>query len=110
MGKIFYLMGKSSSGKDSVFKEIKKRIPELKDIVLYTTRPIREGEREGVEYHFVNEEIKYLILSVCTAVLINFAVEPIMKGMPYYFTVFCIMGGAMRKYVNRIKGRCINNE
>ncbi len=57
MGKIFYLMGKSSSGKDSVFKEIKKRIPELKDIVLYTTRPIREGEREGVEYHFVNEEI-----------------------------------------------------
>lgn len=57
MGKIFYLMGKSSSGKDSVFKEIKKRIPELKDIVLYTTRPIREGEREGVEYHFVNEEV-----------------------------------------------------
>lgn len=63
-----------------------------------------------IKNHFVNEEIKYLILSVCTAVLINFAVEPIMKGMPYYFTVFCIMEGAMRKYVNRIKGRCINNE
>mgnify|MGYP002510050013 CR=1 FL=1 len=56
MGKIFYVMGKSSSGKDSIFKEIKKRMPELKDIVLYTTRPIREGERDGVEYHFVNEE------------------------------------------------------
>ena len=34
MGKIFYIMGKSSSGKDSIFKEIKKRMPELKDIVL----------------------------------------------------------------------------
>lgn len=55
MGKIFYIMGKSSSGKDSVFKEIKKRMPKLKEIVLYTTRPIREGETDGVEYHFVNE-------------------------------------------------------
>ena len=57
MGKIFYIMGKSSSGKDSIFKEIKKRMPELKDIVLYTTRPIREGEQDGVEYHFVDEMV-----------------------------------------------------
>ena len=56
MSKIYYMMGKSSSGKDSIFKEVKKRIPGLKDIVLYTTRPIREGETDGVEYHFVNEE------------------------------------------------------
>ena len=56
MSKIFYLMGKSASGKDSIYKEIQERIPELKTIVLYTTRPIREGETEGVEYHFVGEE------------------------------------------------------
>ena len=55
MGKIFYLMGKSSSGKDSIFKKIKERIPELKNIILYTTRPIRKGEQNGVEYHFVDE-------------------------------------------------------
>ena len=55
MGNIFYLMGKSSSGKDSLFKKIKERIPELKNIILYTTRPIREGEQNGVEYHFVDE-------------------------------------------------------
>ena len=48
-------MGKSSSGKDSIFKKIKERIPELKNIILYTTRPIREGEQNGVEYHFVDE-------------------------------------------------------
>ena len=56
MSKIFYIMGKSSSGKDSFFKEIRKRIPELKEIILYTTRPIRVGETDGVEYHFVGEE------------------------------------------------------
>lgn len=56
MSKIFYFMGKSASGEDTIFKEIKKRMPEFRTVVLYTTRPIREGEREGVEYHFVDEE------------------------------------------------------
>lgn len=55
MGKIYYIMGKSSSGKDSVFKEIQKRIPELSQITMYTTRPIREGERDGGEYYFTDE-------------------------------------------------------
>lgn len=56
MGKIFYIMGKSSSGKDTVFKEIRKILTELKMIVLYTTRPKREGEEEGREYHFTDEK------------------------------------------------------
>lgn len=56
MGKIYYLMGKSSSGKDTLYKEILQRMPELRTVTLYTTRPIREGERDGVEYHFVSEE------------------------------------------------------
>lgn len=55
MSKIFYIMGKSASGKDTIFKKVKEKMPELKTIVIYTTRPIREGETEGVEYHFVDE-------------------------------------------------------
>lgn len=55
MGKIFYMMGKSSSGKDTVFKKIQENIPELMTIVPYTTRPVREGEQDGVEYFFVDE-------------------------------------------------------
>lgn len=56
MGKIVYLMGKSSSGKDTIFKElIIKNKHDYKRIVPYTTRPIREGEKEGVEYHFTDE-------------------------------------------------------
>lgn len=56
MGKIFYLMGKSASGKDTIYKKVKEQLPELKTIVIYTTRPIREGEQDGVEYFFVDDD------------------------------------------------------
>lgn len=57
MGKIFYLMGKSSSGKDTIYKELLKRnVQRLSKIVLYTTRPVRAGETDGVQYHFVDEK------------------------------------------------------
>mgnify|MGYP001014709589 CR=1 FL=1 len=57
MGKIYYMMGKSSSGKDTIYKDIRKDLPELKTLTLYTTRPMREGEKDGVEYYFVTDEI-----------------------------------------------------
>lgn len=52
MGNIFYVMGKSASGKDTIYKKLLERMPWLKTVVTYTTRPIRDGETEGVEYHF----------------------------------------------------------
>lgn len=56
MGKIFYILGKSSTGKDTIYKEIlKDKELNLKDIILYTTRPIRDGEISGKSYHFVDE-------------------------------------------------------
>lgn len=55
MGSIYCIMGKSSSGKDTLYKEIHARMPRLRAIVPYTTRPIREGEQDGVEYFFVDE-------------------------------------------------------
>lgn len=57
MGKLFYVMGKSSSGKDTIFKSLmEKKELGLKPFVMYTTRPMRAGERPGVEYHFTDEE------------------------------------------------------
>ena len=56
MGRIYYIMGKSATGKDTVYKELLICCPKLKTIVPYTTRPIREGETNGVEYHFVSNE------------------------------------------------------
>lgn len=56
MGRIVCLMGKSAAGKDTIFKELlaEKELG-LKRIVPYTTRPIREGEHNGVEYFFTEE-------------------------------------------------------
>ena len=50
MGRIYYLLGKSATGKDTLYKEILKRRPKLRTVTMYTTRPIREGETDGVEY------------------------------------------------------------
>ena len=57
MGQIFVVMGKSASGKDTVYKKLvqDERLA-LKTVVPYTTRPIRAGETDGVEYHFVPED------------------------------------------------------
>ena len=49
-------MGKSASGKDTIYKKLLEYFPELKTVTLYTTRPMREGETEGVEYHFIRAE------------------------------------------------------
>ena len=57
MGKIFYIMGKSASGKDSIYQQLlQKRDLGLQKIILYTTRPIRDEEKQGREYFFVDEE------------------------------------------------------
>ena len=51
------LMGKSSSGKDTVYKKLlEQNTVRLHKIVPYTTRPIRAGEQDGVEYHFTDED------------------------------------------------------
>lgn len=57
MGKIFYLMGKSASGKDTLYKRLLEACPKLKTIILYTTRPMRDGETDGVEYYFTTPEV-----------------------------------------------------
>lgn len=49
-------MGKSSTGKDTIYKKIHEDLPDIKEIVLYTTRPIRDGEIDGITYNYVNEK------------------------------------------------------
>ena len=57
MGKVFCLMGKSASGKDTIYKELLKSADlKLKCVVPYTTRPIRMGETEGKDYFFCDEQ------------------------------------------------------
>lgn len=48
------LCGKSCAGKDTIQRELIKM--GMKSIVSYTTRPPRQHETEGVEYHFITKE------------------------------------------------------
>ena len=57
MGKIYYIFGKSSSGKDTIYRRLLDQYPDrFKSVVLYTTRPKREGEEDGVTYNYITEE------------------------------------------------------
>lgn len=53
MGKIFIIMGRSSCGKDTIYKHLLERENvDLKKVIIYTTRPMREKEKEGIQYFF----------------------------------------------------------
>lgn len=52
MSNLIYIMGKSSAGKDTVYKSLKDEI-DTNIYIPYTTRPMREGEKEGREYYFL---------------------------------------------------------
>jgi guanylate kinase len=58
MSKIFIIMGKSASGKDTIYKRLlEHKELNLKTVIMYTTRPIRVSETDGIEYYFVDEEM-----------------------------------------------------
>lgn len=53
-GTLFVISAPSGAGKTSIFRELLARYPELCESVSFTTRPVRAGERDGVDYHFVS--------------------------------------------------------
>lgn len=86
MGKIFYLMGKSATGKDTIYKLLLQNPAlHLKPIVLYTTRPIRDGETNGIEYYFTDTK-QLEILRLQNRIIEERAYQTIM-GVWHYFTV-----------------------
>lgn len=56
MYKIIALIGEAGSGKDTIMRNVLKVRPGLHEIVSCTTRPMREGEREGVNYFYLTKE------------------------------------------------------
>ena len=54
--RIIYIVGKSSVGKDTIYQILKKKL-NIKTYVMYTTRPIRTGEKNGVDYYPPNGRI-----------------------------------------------------
>lgn len=57
MYKIVAIAGKAGSGKDTLLQAIMKQNQgQLHEIISCTTRPPREGEQDGVNYHFITSE------------------------------------------------------
>ncbi len=57
MGNIYCLMGKSASGKDTIYNRLLAMEKlHLRRVVPYTTRPMRSGETDGQTYFFCTEQ------------------------------------------------------
>lgn len=86
MSKIYVVMGKSSSGKDTIYKMLlEDKELKLNTITVYTTRPMRDGEVEGREYHFVDEK-RMLELEAAGKVVERRSYNTV-HGIWNYFTV-----------------------
>ena len=106
MGRIYYLLGKSATGKDTLYKEILKRRPKLRTGTMYTTRPIREGETDGVEYFFTDRE--ELERQLASGKVIESRTYQTIAGPWTYYTVddgqfnaddeSCLMIGTLESY------------
>ena len=53
--KIFALLGYMGVGKDTILKQVLKDMDDVKPIISTTTRPMRKGETEGIEYYFIDD-------------------------------------------------------
>ena len=54
--KIVALFGESGAGKDTLQHWLVRRFDNMHGMVSYTSRPKRDYEHEGVEYHFVSRD------------------------------------------------------
>ncbi len=78
--RIIIVAAPSGAGKNSFVERIISEDSRLEDIITYTTRPLRRGEREGHPYHFVSlEEFQTLVES-------DFFVEHAKVHQNYYGT------------------------
>lgn len=55
-GTLVIISSPSGGGKGTLVKEILERVPGIGFSVSYTTRPMREGEANGREYHFIGRD------------------------------------------------------
>lgn len=107
MGKIFCIIGKSSTGKDSIYQKLlEEKELGLRRIVTYTTRPIRKNEQNGVEYYFCSREEKEKLLA--QGKVIEIRSYDTCHGIWDYFTVAdehtdlekesCLLIGTLESY------------
>ena len=99
------LIGASASGKTEIAKILISNY-KFKKMVTYTTREIRDGEVDGVDYHFVSEE-EFKIKKdnkefLETAVYHNTYYGSPRKGADFYKVIIVEPKGANSIYKNKI--------
>ena len=55
-GNLIILSGPAGAGKDAVLAELRKKDIKMKQSISMTTRPMRQGEVDGVDYYFTDEK------------------------------------------------------
>ncbi|MFQ5701225.1 MAG: guanylate kinase [Acidobacteriota bacterium] len=53
---LFVISAPSGAGKTTLIRELLRRVPDVDFSVSFTTRPRRSNEKEGIDYHFVDDE------------------------------------------------------
>ena len=89
---VIVLLGKSASGKTTLAKRMKERF-NIDMVVTCTTRPMREGEKQGIDYNFLTYEE---------------AIESINKGEFIEYVEYTVHGGDKWIYGTRFKDIDIN--
>lgn len=82
---IFCILGKSGVGKDTIANRLLELDPSLNRLVPYTTRPMRPKEKEGREYHFVNDKEAFEDVSDGKVIELR-EYEHYVDGTVYYYT------------------------
>lgn len=81
--KVIALVGPSGSGKDTLLRECVKVLP-LKRIITCTTRPKRENEKDGIDYHFLSG--KAFITKIANFEMLEVSSFKTNEGYWYYGT------------------------
>lgn len=115
--KIIYIVGKSSVGKDTIYKILKQRM-NVKPYVLYTTRPIRTGEENGVNYYYLKQEEMEKYINEKNSKVMEYRTYNTIYGPWTYATIVdgqfesnkdLLMEGTLESY-NAVKKYFENNE
>lgn len=115
--KIIYIVGKSSVGKDTIYKILKQKM-NIKPYVLYTTRPIRTGEENGVNYYYLKQEEMEKSINEKNSKVMEYRTYNTIYGPWTYATIIdnqfesnkdLLMEGTLESY-NAVKKYFENNE
>ena len=63
VGTLYTVSAPSGAGKTTLVEALLNNMPDIKASISHTTRPMRRGEKEGVNYHFVSEEMFLSLIS-----------------------------------------------